>query len=383
MAKGKSSEDAAFLVESSLNILNSTMKESLDPEYMESGNIGLDLALTNGRGIPIGSSVLLWADPGCGKSTVLGDMSRRLLESHKKAGVPFKVLYLATEGSRQLMYDIGLRPYFESKDFIYIERTLCWRNVEQFYNAILSGENEILKDVKLVIIDSVNNVQSDANMGKSVADGDFGSKAKERTNFYSKYFAMCKERGITTFLIAQVRQNLEAGQMAIDKRKAAASWSDKHSVDIILKCSAVLSSADTKKVERVTAYGKTTELAGYVFKMNSNGSGCKNRFYKGSPAEIYIEMGKGADNAYAMRKLLEFNKILKVGGGWYSFSEDVAKPLGISAKNMRKEEAMDTIREHMGDFVTLLKEMGRYNLIPEGDLNSRVVEGADGEDTDE
>ena len=50
---------------------------------------------------------------------------------------------------------------------------------------------------------------------------------------------------------------------------------------------------------------------------------------------------------------------------------------------MRKEEAMDTIRAHMGDFVTLLKEMGKYNLIPEGDINSKVIEGESGEDTDE
>ena len=45
--------------------------EDLDTMYEESGNIGLDMALTHGKRIPIGSSIILAATKGAGKTTTL------------------------------------------------------------------------------------------------------------------------------------------------------------------------------------------------------------------------------------------------------------------------------------------------------------------------
>lgn len=383
------------LIEVGKDLLEDIKKGDKDIEFIESGNIGFDLALTNGRGIPVGASVLLWADPGCGKSTILADVSKRLLARSKRRGIPFQVLYIDTEGSRSLFYDMGLRPYIQSGDFIIADKPMCWRSVETIYDAILA-KTPGFENVKMIIIDSVNNIQSDANTQKSVADGDFGSKAKERTAFYTKYFGLCKERGISTMLISQVRQNLEAGPMAFDKRKAAVSWADRHNVDIILKCSksSIGTEDKSENVKVASAFGDETDSSTYIFKMTSKGTDCKNRYFVGRMAAVLVKQGRGIDNSYALTKLLKFNDLLKVGGGWYSFDSDICGPLGLPDKKLRKNEAMDVVRKNLGPLVSLLKEMGKYNLVqPEENLEEDVKidvdieeaepNGSDGDNTNE
>ena len=171
MAKTKTTETSTNEITSgatvaeSLKLIENTMEDKEPTRYLPTGNIGFDLAVTEGKGLPIGSSILFWADPGCGKSTLVGDISKRLLDCSKKSGEPFKVLYLAAEGSEELMRGLGLGEYMDSKDFIYVEKSLTWRQVEIFYNEILNGQNPACKDVKLIVIDSVNNILSDDDKG--------------------------------------------------------------------------------------------------------------------------------------------------------------------------------------------------------------------------
>ena len=107
-------------VTDSMELIKSTLDKEKETNFISTGNIGFDFALSEGRGLPLGASILLWADPGCGKSTLLADISRRLLDIHKSKDQPFKVLYIAAEGSRELMVSMGLQEYMKSKDFIYV-----------------------------------------------------------------------------------------------------------------------------------------------------------------------------------------------------------------------------------------------------------------------
>lgn len=363
------------LVETGKDLLESVLKEDRNLEFIETGNIGFDLALTNGKGLPLGASVLLWADPGCGKSTILADVSKRLLARSKRTNTAFKVLYIDTEGSRNLFYSMGLRPFIEDKTFILADKPMCWRSVETLYDAILA-KHPAFADVKLVIIDSVNNIQSDANLQKSVADGDYGTKAKERTGFYAKYLGVCKEHGISTMLISQVRQNLDINPMSIEKRKPAVSWADRHNVDIILKCSkSSLASEDKDANAKVASpFGSVTDSSAYIFKMVSKGADCKNRFFTGLPAAVLIKQGKGIDNSYALTKLLSYNDILKCGGGWYYFDETICEPLNLPNKKLRREEMKTCIRKNMGSLVELLKQMGKYELTREEETLEENIE---------
>ena len=374
MAKAKSEETKAATIVTSgakaaeaTELIKSTLAATKETRFIPTGNIGFDFALTpEGKGLPLGASILLWADPSSGKSTLLADISKRLLDSSKRTNTPFKVLYIAAEGSRELMMEMGLRKYMDSHDFIYVERALTWRQVEMLYNAILNKHPEY-KDVKVVIIDSVNNILSDANVEKSAADGDFGTRAKERSTFYSKYLPLCKEHEINTFLISQVRHNQEtAGMMYGDKKKAAVSYADKHNVDVILKCSKRSASSELEAGEEFTPTlfdlkHKNTER--FIIKLASDATDCKNRYCSGFPSEVFMIKGKGAENTYVVRKLLEVNKLVKSGGGWYSFSDEIVGALELPTGNLRKDAFLSAIKSNLGRIVKYLKEEGLYTLL--------------------
>ena len=343
-------------------ILDAALKEAKPTAYIETGNIGLDLALSDGRGLPMGSSTLFWAKPGCGKTTVVADACKRLIQSAKNRGEKFRVLYLAVEDSRSLMSSLGMDEYIESKDFIYYPAGLCWRHVEAFYTAVLK-ESDGYKDVKLIVIDSVNNVLSDQNTTHSIADGDFGTKARERYSFYSKFLPLCKEKGISSFFISQVRHNQNAKTSFDPSDKAAVGDGDLHNVDIILKCTATSDKKDASKIEEETIFGVDKVASKCIFKMDSKATYCKNRYVRGNTVELLFEKGKCVWNYYVVKKMLEGNKLIKSpSSGWYTFDPEICSSLNIPNNKLRNVEVNNIIQEHCGDFVNLLKKMGKYKV---------------------
>lgn len=343
------------------SMIDDALKHSKPVEYVETGNVGLDLALTDGKGLPMGSSTLFWAKPGSGKTTIVADASRRLIQAAKNRGEVFKVLYLGVEDSRELMSSLGMDEYIESEDFLYVGKRLCWRQIETFYEAVIKGYGKCA-GVRLIIIDSVNNVLSDQNMKNSVADGDYGTKARERSSFYSKFLPLCKEHGISSFFISQVRKKQNAGQFE-DPNRAAVSDVDLHNVDIILKCSASSSGVDASRIEEETVFGKDKVASKCIFKMDSKATDCKNRYFKGNSVELLFEKGKCVWNYYAVKKLLAGNKLLKSpSSGWYTFDADVCSSFGIPENKLRNAEVNKIVQEHVGDFVELLKKMGKYKV---------------------
>lgn len=329
-------------------------------EYVETGNVGLDLALTDGKGIPMGASVLFWARPGSGKTTIVADASRRLIKKFKAKGEKFKVLYIGTEDSRGLIEALGLGSYMESKDFLYVKGQLCWRQIEWLYTQVLNGDGSFA-DVRLIVIDSVNNVLSDQNVKSSVADGDFGTKARERSNFYAKFLPLCKERGISSFFISQQRKKQNAS-MFEDPNRAAVSDVDLHNVDIILKCNSLTNSMDASKVIEKTIFGEDKVASKCIFRMDSKATDCKNRYIKGNAVDLLFEKGKKVHNYYTVGKLLEGNKLSKSASGWYTFDPELCKAFGLPENKLRREEYNSIIEQHTGEFVGFLKKIGKYKV---------------------
>jgi RecA/RadA recombinase len=342
------------------SMIDNALKQTKPVEYIETGNVGLDLALTDGKGLPMGSSTLFWAKPGSGKTTIVADASRRLIQAAKNRGEVFKVLYLGVEDSKELMYSLGMGEYMESGDFLYVGQSLCWRQIETFYEAAIKGYGKC-EGVRLIIIDSINNVLSDQNMKNSIADGDYGTKARERSSFYSKFLPLCKEHGISSFFISQVRKRQNAGPYE-DQNRAAVSDVDLHNVDIILKCSSFSDKTDASKIEEETAFGKDKVASKCIFKMDSKAADCKNRYFKGNAVELLFEKGKCVWNYYTIKKLLTGNKLIKGTGGWYTFDPDICASFNIPENKLRNTEINNIVQEHAGDFVELLKKMGKYKV---------------------
>lgn len=340
--------------------LENAIKKDKPVEYIETGDIGLDLALTDGKGLPLGSSTLFWATPGCGKTTIVVDACKRLIQKAKATGEPFRTLYIAVEDCRGLISSLGMDEYIESGDFLYLKGQLCWRQIETVYTMVLR-EDEKFKNVKLIVIDSINNVLSDQNNKSSIADGDFGTRARERSNFYAKFLPLCKEKNICSFFIAQVRQKQGATQFE-DPNKAAVSNADLHNVDIIFKCTSTTNQTDASKVEETTIFGKDRVDLKRIFKLDSKAQGCKNRYFKGNMVELLYEKGKKVHNYYTLGKLLEGNKLIKGAAGWYTINKDLCKSFNLPETKMRKAEINKVLQEHAGELVDFLKNAGMYKV---------------------
>lgn len=359
MAKSEKTKFSLSLEQRS--ILDKALAKAEPTQFIETGDVGLDLALSDGKGLPMGSSTLFWAKPGCGKTTVVTDACKRLIQSAKNRGEKFQVLYLAVEDSRSLMSSLGMDEFIESGDFIYFAQGFRWRHIETFYQAVLNGHKGY-ENVKLIVVDSVNNVISDQQSEKSVADGDYGTKARERYAFYQKFLPLCKEAKVSSFFIAQVRHNQAAKTQYDPSEKAAVGDGDLHNVDIILKCTASSDKKDASKIDEETIFGIDKVASKCIFKMDSKATYCKNRYIRGNTVELLFEKGKCVWNYYTVKKLLQGNGIIKDSGGWYTFDPEVCAGLGLPESKLRNAEVNNIVQEHAGEFVDILKKMGKYKV---------------------
>lgn len=359
MATKKSTKIASFTADQRA-WLKDMLNTDCPVEYIETGNVGIDLVLSDGKGLPMGSSTLFWARPGSGKTTVVVDTAKRLIKKFKGTKTPFRVLYLGVEDSRGLMTALGMDEYIKSGDFIYASRQFCWRQVETLYEMVLSEEPG-LENVKLIVIDSINNVLSDQNQKNSVGDGDYGTKARERSAFYSKILPLCKERGISSFFISQARKKQNAMQYG-EQNRAAVSDVDLHNVDVILKCSANSSSTDAEDKVVKTAFGEDKVNLRRVFKMDPKAPDCKNRYISGNVVELLYEKGSRVLNFFAVKKLLEVHKLLKISGTWHTFDPEICNAFGITTNKVQRPEANEIIEAHIGELIDFLKKTGNYRV---------------------
>ena len=359
MAVKKSTKIASFTADQKA-WLEDILSKDCPVEYIETGNVGLDLVLSDGKGLPIGSSTLFWARPGSGKTTVVVDTAKRLIQKYKGTDTPFKVLYIGVEDSRGLMTALGMDDYMKSGDFMYVPGRFCWRQVETLYQMVLA-EQPPLKDVKLIVIDSIKNVLSDQNEKSSVGDGDYGTRARERASFYSKILPLCKERGISSFFISQARKKQDAVQFG-EKNRAAVTDVDLHNVDIILKCSAHSQSTDAEDKVVKTAFGDDKVNLRRVFRMDPKSQDCKNRYIVGNVVELLYEKGSRVLNFFAVKKLLEVHSLLKINGQWHTFDPEICSTFGITTNKVQRKEANEIIEAHIGEFIDLLKQTGKYRV---------------------
>ena len=354
--------------------------EDRESKFIETGNIGFDMAISNGKGIPLGCSILFWGSQGCGKTTLFADVARRLIEKGKKEQTPFKVLYIDVEGSDFLIIDgrLGLKKYYHSLDFLRIDgsnketgesRTITWSLIEGVYDAILA-EKPGFKDIKLVIIDSINNVLSAQQEKNSISSGDFGTRAKERSNFWAKYLPQCKQRNISTFMISQARTKQDAVlNPYASKEKPAGSFADFHNADVILKCVRPSASAydDSAKKVTSTAYSETKDQDRFILVLDPTAEGSKNRIARTYKCEVLIEKGIGAHNYYSLRKMLEFHGFLKKNGAWYQFNKELIKGLNLPDKKINRDEVNKILQQNEELLIKFLKEVDCYTIVSKND----------------
>lgn len=116
-------------------------------------------------------------------------------------------------------------------------------------------------------------------------------------------------------------------------------------------------------MEEETVFGKDKVASKCIFKMDSKATDCKNRYIKGNAVEILFEKGKCVWNYYTVKKLLLGHKLLKSpSAGWYAFDPEVCSSFNIPDTKLRNTEVNQIIQDKTGDFVALLKKLGKYKV---------------------
>ena len=68
-------------------------------EYITSGDIGLDLCLSNGQGIPLGANIMLFGLPGTGKTTIFCDIIVRIMRRYSRTYLYQKIQGMCVQNS--------------------------------------------------------------------------------------------------------------------------------------------------------------------------------------------------------------------------------------------------------------------------------------------
>lgn len=352
-------------------------KDDFVRAYQETGIVGFDLAISNGKGLPVGGCILMYSAPGSGKSTLCADIAQRMLEKNEKAGIPYKCLYIDIEGgSDGLALNNGLAAFVEEEHGCRLNYVpvggMTWTKLEEMFKDILNNVPP-MDDVKLVIIDSLSSIQSDAQADKEkkINSGDFGSSAKDRYNLYNKYLLDLKKKGVTFLLISQQRQKQGATTYE-DQKKAATADGDDHVVDCILKLSRSGggNDAETKKTTVIsTATGKEAKIADQFYCTIQAPK--KNRFCAGLPAvPVLVRVGQGIINRYTVRNLLASVKLLKINGSGksrtVSISDELVNFVGGDNPYVQESDirtANRWIALNVDPIKEFLKARGLYTLV--------------------
>ena len=307
-------------------------------EYITSGDIGLDLCLSDGQGIPLGSNIMFFGLPGTGKTTIFCDTIVRLMKRYQAEGIPFRCHYIDSETSRDLLRATGVMDYVYDKEeyhpyqVIYHDFVNTFDYVEDVYDRLTQKESDVWnKDVHLVFIDSVTNLLADTQVTNDVNKADYGDNARARKKLYQKWLQVIKARQITQFWSVQmsIKQNAQTYE---DPKKPAVSEFDKHNMDIIVKLTADKDTkkTDIKKTVITTIEGDKEILKKYLVKLDpGQANHTKNRHGNNIPVNVMIYPGKGIINAYILRKMLEAYKyIKKVGDRNFSLSPEFVEFMG-------------------------------------------------------
>lgn len=351
--------------------LFSTKGESLKTVYMDSGNIALDMAISNGKGLPVGGYIILTAKQGAGKTTTFMDVARRKLRAWEEAGLDYKLIYLDLEGSNDLAVNSGFEYYRDTVgSVLYMKRDrMTFKTLETISRKILDGS---YGDVKLLMIDSISLIMSDREVEREADGGNFGDAARGRSEWYRKWLAPLLKKGVTVLTVAQNRtkQNTTGYE---NPNKPAITNADLHHADAIISLSKSIDGKDTeckKREIKITTSGKTEKIND-VFKVTYTAYSDKNRYGHYPAVTTLMKYGKGCANWYIMHEILKTYKHLKnTGSATYpkwNFDADIQTYVGTPAgEDLDKRAMQDYINQNMESIKDFLRERDQYRLVDYG-----------------
>ena len=348
-----------------------TGPEDLEDTFILTDNVAFDIAVSNGRGLPVGAFIMIAAPKGTGKSTLCYDLIAKLLNKHKSNGIPFQAIHIDIEGSKSLANNFGLGDYIKSGDLIHITGPVTYTKLEKLYQKVIRGD-EVVKNVKLVIIDSIANVTTDTMIDKSVEAGHFGLTAKAATEFFTKVTPYCSRHGVTTIMINH--EKVDPTALAIPGRgtpkKEAGSDAAKYFSSVLLRLSkktgANNDGINKHSVKTMQGLEQIADKFKVVLKCPE-----KNRFCNIGDVEMLVKSGKRIIDEYTIKNILLHSGLIAKSGNYYILDDIIKKPNMTKDKLSIKElnGHISSIKDWLIDYLRL-NNLYRWDLdVPEEDVD--------------
>lgn len=373
---GKEQTEAEIQKDLQRRFSNADKKNKSTQLFLQTGCTPFDLAVSNGKGLPIGCAMLFYAERGTGKTTLIADVLYRILKRTHASNIPYKVLYIDIEGSGSLLESMGLGEFIEDGSLKLLQMSVNFKQLDVIYKDIVLNK-EPFEDIKLIVIDSINTVVAPETLQNEITKAEFGNKAKYRGKFYEKYLPICFERGITNIFISQVRQE-QGATMYQEAIRPAVTSADLHWVDVVMKLTKqagkdaqVPEIEDVKKVSTMGAYEDRTR---YIMKFASWGASAKNlknRFFKAPELRCLAEYGKGINNWFTLRLMLVNLGFFVSDGGKpakYTITEEIKELFDasdIDKETFTRKELNDLCKKYNRPIIDFLESRGLYKLVLE------------------
>lgn len=197
--------------------------DSKPVEFVSSGIDVLDSLW--GGGVPLGYMAILWGVPGTGKSTLAAQVCRSFCRQGHK------VAYLDSERAlNSLQKDSFGLSGFESEGLFFHLKTADYRELEQQVKVLSES------DVKLVVVDSVSQIEAWADKDVSLTDMQIGVKARQQGFVLPRMKSWFADAGISSILLFHARANFNTGgAWGAPTTKQDGGFVAQHVPDIITK----------------------------------------------------------------------------------------------------------------------------------------------------
>ena len=370
---GKDQTEAEIQKDLQRRFAHADKKKKGNQLFLQTGCTPFDLAVSNGKGLPVGCALLFYAERGTGKTTLIADVLYRILKRAHAGNVPYKVLYIDIEGSSSLLESMGLDEFIEDGSLKLLQMSVNFKQLDVIYKDIVLNK-EPFEDIKLVVIDSINSVVAPETLQNDITKAEFGNKAKYRGKFYEKYIPICFERGITNIFISQVRQE-QGATMYQEAIRPAVTSADLHWVDVVMKLTKQAGKdaqvPEIEDVSKTSTMGDYADRTRYMMKFASWGASAKNlknRFFKAPEIRCLAEYGKGINNWFTLRVMLTQLGFFIGDGGRpvkYSMNEDIKELFNSDDVNQDKytrEELNTLCKKYNRPIIDFLTDRGLYKL---------------------
>jgi len=339
----------------------SSMFFGLGGEPIETGIYAFDIVL--GGGFERGDIIELSSESGVGKTTIMLDVCSRLL----KRG--FTVAYIDVETGvkkpllENMCFDLSKVGTIAGESEFLLVSPQNFNELDDVMDILL---NKTKRKYDIIVIDSLSNVKP-YKKDMKVDDREFGLRARQEGNFFTKYKADFRKSGSTFFIINQMRvATKQTGSLMYTYMDSTTANCGKHNCDIRLRFE-----PSTKKL-----YRKEKTILGSKIKKDIRDDtetvyGCvarlkalKNRNTRPEiPVDTHIIYGKGISNVGFLIEVLKNIKLVEIGYGksWEAKESDnfpMSGVKGVSLQSLYKE-----VKVREKEIVDYLKENGHWSLV--------------------